>query len=77
MTMHGGKVHAVTSKAELAEHIGREHVGPDGRYRSTAYPPVAERRRWRRDELEQAHADLHGTDAAWDAQFAATRAAVR
>lgn len=63
--LHSGAYHETIdgyemTKRELAEHLARLHVGPDGRIRSVAFPPLYKRAEWRMDELEQSHRDLHG-----------------
>ena len=56
---HDGPYHDVPSKRGLAIHLGFPHTGPDGRVRRVTEPSAAYRSRWRRDELEREHRDLH------------------
>jgi hypothetical protein len=56
---HGGPAHTVRTKAELARHIGDCHTTSDGTVTYTAWPPLHERLRWTRDELERAHQEMH------------------
>ena len=57
---HGGPVHDVRSKHDLAEHLSERHLGSDGHVRSITFPTASELRRWRREELDNEHRDLHG-----------------
>lgn len=59
MTKHGGPVHQVRTKAELARHIGEAHVDVDGRTHRVAWPAASTRARWTLQELETTHADMH------------------
>lgn len=59
MTKHGGPVHQVRNKAELARHIGEDHVDVDGRVHRVAWPSAGSRARWSLQELTMTHADMH------------------
>lgn len=62
--MHGGPIHEVRSKADLARHVGEDHEGPDGRVHRVAWPAASTRARWTREELEATHRGLHPEIAA-------------
>lgn len=53
---HSGHVHHVVRKAALVDHLRTWHRGTDGTLRRTTMATMA----WRLDELERAHARLHG-----------------
>lgn len=65
---HGGPLHAVRSKRELAEHIGEAHL-LDGRVHRVVSPPFSGRVRWARAELENTHAAMHDPKV-YDAEVA-------
>ena len=56
---HGGVLHTVRTKADLAAHVGEAHVMPDGTVHRIVHPALASRRRWTRHELESTHAAMH------------------
>ena len=56
---HGGALHVVRSKDELAAHIGEPHVLPDGSTHRVVSPDARRLARWSRQELEQTHAAMH------------------
>ncbi len=56
---HGGPLHAIRTKWELARHVGEDHEGPDGRIHRVTYPDRQGRYRWSREELESTHAAMH------------------
>ena len=56
---HGGALHVVRSKGELAAHIGEPHVLPDGSTHRVVSPDARIRQKWSRQELEQTHAAMH------------------
>jgi hypothetical protein len=49
------------NKKRLALHLGQEHIVM-GASRATIWPPLKEREKWRRDELDAEHRALHGED---------------
>ena len=55
---HGGVLHHVKTKADLARHVGEDHV-VDGRVHRIVHPDARTRYRWSREELEQAHGAMH------------------
>lgn len=50
--------YARMSKAELAAHLTTPHLQLDGRWLSNC-GPISALMKWRRDELEQRHAEMH------------------
>lgn len=56
---HGGPLHAIRSKADLARHVGEDHESPDGRIHRIVSPDAKVRYRWTREELESTHAAMH------------------
>lgn len=55
---HGGPLHAIRSKAELARHVGESHELRNGVHRIVS-PDAKARARWSREELESTHRAMH------------------
>ena len=56
---HGGPLHAIRSKRDLAEHVGEEHQLTDGSRHRIVSPDAKARYRWSREELESTHRAMH------------------